>query len=316
MDTVAIVVPVYGNEFNIANLIKRIEALKQNFGKNVELQAVFVCDGEIDNSPSLLFDYQKNDFDFDFHIINLSKNFGAFNAIKCGIDNVDADIVLVMSADLQEPIQLYIDILHEIRSNKSEIVFGVRFKREDTSIFSKIYWNAYRNIVLNEIPHGGVDVFAITRKVVSVLKNMELRNSSLIGILFQIGFKKTFVEYHRAKRDRGVSKWTFRKKIKYVGDSFYSFSRLPIIFMHLLGIIGVVFSATYGLLLLGLRIRNSIQVPGYTALMIIFLFLGSLIILSLGILGSYIWRIYENSKNLPPYLITTHTSKNNTKNLD
>jgi glycosyltransferase involved in cell wall biosynthesis len=309
MNTISIVIPVYGNELNIPNLIHRIQSLQEKIGKDTDLEVVFVCDGKVDNSPSLLFEYQQQDYEFEFNIISLSQNYGAFSAIKCGIDNVEAEIVLVMSADLQEPLQLYIDIIDEIRKSGSEIVFGVRIEREDSSLLSKIYWRAYRSIIMKEVPHGGVDVFAITKKVLSVLKNMEIKNSSLIGILFQIGFNKAYVKYNRVKREAGVSKWTLRKKLKYVADSFFSFSRLPIVFIHVLGGIGIIFSVTYGVILFVLKLTSEIQVPGYTAIIIVFLFLSSLIILSLGLIGSYVWRIYENSKNLPPYLITTKSSK-------
>jgi hypothetical protein len=211
-----------------------------------------------------------------------------------------------MAADLQEPPELMIEFDRILRTGDTDVVVGQRAARNDpffSRLFANLFWYAYRRWVQREVPAGGVDVFGCTDAVRQQLVRLEETNSSLVGLLFWVGFRRTFVPYERRNRTLGRSAWTFGKKVRYLSDSIFAFSDLPIRMLLFLGTLGVFISVSYGTLVLIAKVFFSISVPGYAAMVALISFFGGLNCLGTGFLGGYLWRTFENSKRRPNYVV-------------
>jgi glycosyltransferase involved in cell wall biosynthesis len=297
--THSVVVPVYGNEATIPAVVARLARLAQEF--EGRLEAVFVVDGSPDGSLLLLRRLLPQ-AGIDSQLVALSRNYGAFSAVRAGFAVARGDYVAVMAADLQEPVSLIEDIFRELSTGEYDVGVGVRTARHDpalSSFASRMFWNSYRRFVQKDLPAGGVDVFGCTRQVITELLQLEESNTSLIGLLYWLGFRRVEVPYVRQEREHGKSTWTLRKKLRYMSDSIFSFTDLPITVLLTIGVLGVVLSLVAGVLVFVGWATGQIQVAGYTPMMLVLFLLCSTLLLALGIVGSYVWRTYENSKRRP-----------------
>ncbi len=299
----SVVIPVYRNEDEIRPLV---EALKQTLPNvRVPVEVIFVIDGLVDKSYNRLKDCLPA-AEFETQILILSRNFGAFSAIRAGLEAAKGDRVAVISADLQEPPEILVRFFEELNDQNIDLAIGSRISREDplrSRLFSSIFWFFYTKFVNKEIPRNGVDVFACKRPVIDAMESMQEGNTSLIGLIFWIGFNRKYVTYSRSKRVIGKSSWTFRKKYKYLSDSIFAFTDLPIVALQLIGFLGTFFSFILGTFAFLGSVLGKIHTPGYTTLVIVILGSTSSILWGLGIVGSYAWRAFENTKRRPNYLI-------------
>jgi polyisoprenyl-phosphate glycosyltransferase len=166
-------------------------------------------------------------------------------------------------------------------------------------VASRAFWGFYRRYVQKDLPAGGVDMFGCSRQVVTELLRLDESHTSLVGLLFWLGFRRAEVPYVRQEREHGKSGWTLKKKLRYMNDSIFSFTDLPITVLITAGLIGVVGSLCAGIAVFAAWATGNVQVEGYTPLMLMLFLLCSSILLALGIVGSYVWRTYENSKRRP-----------------
>lgn len=303
----SLVIPVYRNESNIGPLIEALAGMSAALGPKFEI--VFVVDGSPDRSQSLL-EQALPDAPLRSQLIVLSRNFGAFSAIRAGLGHARGRHIAVMSADLQEPPELVVTFFRALEKNEHDVVFGVRAARDDpwsSRIFSKIFWFLYRRSVMPEIPEGGVDVFALQAAFRDQLLVLEESNSSLLAQLFWLGGRRLMVEYVRRKREHGESAWTFSKKFRYLTDSVFAFTDLPIRLMTGIGALGLAIAVVLGTLTLVAKLTDLIDVPGYAGLFLSILFFGALNIFGIGIVGTYAWRAYENTKRRPLAVIQSKT---------
>jgi glycosyltransferase involved in cell wall biosynthesis len=223
----SLIVPVYKNEANIPSLLKAIRGIREKTQGSFE--AVFVVDGSPDRS-FLVLRSQLPTAGFDSQLIALSRNFGAFAAIRAGLAEAKGDHFVVMAADLQEPPELVLDMHQALQAGTCDVAYGERVGRNDpwlTRQLSMIFWGLYRRFVAPDIPRGGVDIFGCNAMVRDQILLLSERNSSLVGLLFWIGFRRQSFPYRRARREIGVSAWTFAKKWKYMQDSIFSFPTYP-----------------------------------------------------------------------------------------
>ncbi|MEM5787736.1 MAG: glycosyltransferase family 2 protein [Syntrophobacteraceae bacterium] len=298
-----LVVPVYRNEESLPELLDVIDGLSA--GLNGELETVFVIDGSPDRCYEILRDTLPTR-SIRAKLVLLSRNFGSFAAIRAGMEIGEGDRYAVMAADLQEPPDLILEMDSALRTGDCDVVVGVREAREDplmSRVPSNIFWGLYRRFVVPGIPPGGVDVFACTRAFRDQLLQMEERHSSLIAQIFWLGYRRRFIGYARQRRKHGKSAWTWRKKVNYLLDSVFSFTDLPIQFLINIGAAGVILSGLFGTLVAILRLTGRIDVPGYAATILVVVFLGALNLVAVGIVGSYAWRTYENTKARPLHVV-------------
>lgn len=299
MITNSLIIPVYKNELNIPDLIEAISMI--NIELSNDLEVVFVVDGSPDNSYSIL---KKNleKVGFLSKLVLLSRNFGSFSAVRAGLQTATGKFFSVMAADLQEPPSLIIDFYKILKKERFDIVIGVREGRDDpvmSKLAAKIFWYLYKKLIVKEMPHGGVDVFGCNEAFRNNLLQLEESHSSLIAQIFWLGFRRQQVTYKRVERKVGVSSWSLKKKLTYMMDSIYSFSNLPIKILSRIGVVGIVLFGFLGMITLISKMMGLISVPGYTLTLLAIGFLGAINIFGLGVIGSYAWRAYENTKSRP-----------------
>lgn len=305
----SLIIPVYRNAESIPDLLAAIRALAAESAPG-EFEAVFVVDGSPDDSHARLR-AQLPGAGFTAQLVALSRNFGSFDAIQAGFSIARGESIAVMAADLQEPPELVREMFRLLESGEYDVVVGRRSARRDplgSRVFAATFWGLYRRFIDANIPPGGVDIFAGNRVFCRALAALEESHSSLIGLLFWVGFRRGEVAYERAPRRHGRSAWTFGRKLRYLSDSIFSFTDLPIRFLLVSGMLGLLVAMALGLAALVGRLSGWIQVPGYTATILTILFFGALMQLGLGIVGSYTWRAYENTKRRPRFIVMRQDS--------
>jgi len=236
----------------------------------------------------------------------LSRNFGSFAAIRAGLAEGSGSRFAVMAADLQEPPELIGEMDRELRSDTADVVVGIRDGRSDPLVDrlpARMYWALYRRWVVREMPAGGVDVFACSRSFRDELLRMAERRSSLIAQVFWLGYRRREVTYVRRPRLHGRSAWTLGRKVEYLLDSVFSFTDLPIRLLVRAGGAVAILAGVLGLLIATMRLVGAIDVPGYAALALLVVFFGAANVFGLGIVGTYAWRAYENTKDRPLHVV-------------
>lgn len=264
------------------------------------LQTVFVVDGSPDDSENFLAKALPL-CSFPSLLISHSRNFGSFNAIRTGLAAGTGPFFATLSADLQEPSELVISMCQALQKG-DDVVIGVRQRRSDgvlTGFFSSLFWWIYRRGVQPEMPPGGVDMFACSLKVRDALLSLKESQSTLVGLLLWLGYRRSTIPYTRLPRRMGQSAWTFFRRWRYMTDSLFAFSDVPITFMLFLGVAGLLIAGILGTVVLVARWEGRIPVPGYAGTVLTLLFFGGLNSLGLGIVGSYVWRVFENTKGRP-----------------
>lgn len=310
MDKLEFVIPVYNEESCLDVLMTRLDAIKHGFPE-VDLHVLFVNDGSRDKSREILIGFTQN---YDYvRAIDLSRNFGHQFALTAGLDHCEADYVCIIDADLQDPPELIKDMYRIAKEKSLHIVYGKRKSRAGDSMFKKVTASAFYkflNIMCQiEIPQDAGDFRLIDRKVIDSLKHMKELHRFIRGMVPWIGFRSEAFLYDRDSRYAGETKYTLRKMIRFALDGIFSFSRKPLRIASYLGIV----VAILGFLGLGymiyLKLFTDSVVEGITVILTSIAIIGGVQLLILGIIGEYIGRIFEQSKNRPLYIIDEIYSK-------
>jgi glycosyltransferase involved in cell wall biosynthesis len=305
----SVIVPVYKNEGSIHQLVVALTELDRALDH--QLEAILVVDGSPDSSEFLLR-AALQESTVRAELVCLSRNFGSFAAIRAGLTIATGQYFAVMAADLQEPPELILDFFKTLSREPFDLVLGKRTSRDDpgtTKHSAQLFWMLYRRFVHRDIPPGGIDIFGCNRTVRDALLQMHESHSSLVVQLVWLGFRRTAIPYHRqARAGGGKSAWSFQKKVHYMLDSIFAFTSLPIHFITAVGVLGALTSFLISTVVLTSWMAGLIQVSGYTPLMLIQCLSMSLNLMALGVIGSYIWRTYENTKNRPLSLLMTRES--------
>jgi len=302
MDKVSIIVPIYYNELNIPHLY---EQMKEKILSRTDFEAEIVCvdDGSKDGSYKALLELREKDD--RFKVIKLSRNFGSHTAILAGFAHATGDCMTMVAADLQEPLEIIIEMYEKWKQGK-KVVIAVRKDREDgffQKLFSNTYYSLMQKYALKDMPSGGFDCFFIDKKVRDVLVSMNEKNSSIVGQVLWAGFEMDKIYYVRKKREIGESKWTLSKKIKLFIDSFMAFSYVPIRFISTLGIFISIVGFILAVFLIVNKFMFNVPVQGWTTMMITLLMLSGIQMLTLGVIGEYLWRNFDESRGRPTYIV-------------
>lgn len=304
----SIIIPVYYNELNLQPLYKDIKE-KVIDVIDYDYEIVMVDDGSKDNS----WEVMKALAEHDDHVklYHLSRNFGSHAAILCGLEHCSGDCAVIKAADLQEPTELILQMVDNWKTGNN-VVLAVRAGREEGKVqrgFADTYYKIVRKMALPAMPEHGFDVYLIDRKVIEVLSKLDEKNSALTGQILWSGFKTGYVEYVRKAREIGTSRWTLKKKIRLVMDTLFSFSTVPITVVEIIGALSFFGAAIWAIVVLICKIAGIISVSGWTTLFIFNLFSFGVIMLTLGILGEYLWRTYDASMGRPPYIVEIDAQK-------
>lgn len=298
----SIIIPVYFNQENLYHLYEQLRFILKELECRYEL--VFIDDGSEDDSYTILKDIQTKDK--NIKLIKLCRNFGSHTAILSGLNNCTGDYATVISADLQDPPVIIKNMLDKISNSKNtKVILAVRKDRDEGIIQKKIsntYYKLMRKYALKNMPLGGFDCFLIEREVINQIKNIKEKNTTIMGLIVWLGYKTENIEYIRQAREKGVSRWTFSKKIKLFIDSFLSFSYLPIRIMSLSGLL-LFFIGILGVLFLIWNKVNNLITEGWTSIMILLIIFSGIQLLTLGIIGEYLWRTLDEIKKRPLYIV-------------
>lgn len=298
----SIIIPVYYNEQNLKPLYADIKE-KIIDVIDYEYEIVMVDDGSKDASYAVMQELAA--IDAHIRIYRLSRNFGSHAAILCGLDHCSGDCAVIKAADLQEPTEMILQMVKSWQEGNN-VVLAVRKDREESrrqKQFADLYYTLVRKTALQTMPAHGFDVYLIDRKVIEVLSRLDEKNSALTGQILWSGFQTGYVEYTRKMREIGTSRWTLKKKIKLVMDTLFSFSILPVTLVEIVGAFSFFGAAIWAIFTLIAKLVGSIPVSGWTTLFIFNLFSFGIVMLTLGILGEYLWRTFDASRGRPPYII-------------
>jgi len=307
MKKFSIIIPFYYNEKNIPVTLKEIYNFAQKIEKEYTLEFIFIDDGSEDDTWNMLnLNINKN---YNHKLLKLSKNFGSHNAIAAGFEASSGDVVGLITSDMQDPIDLFKDMLDAWKEG-FEIILAVRNIREDNffqRMFSNIYYRLLKRFSNANMPLGGYDFFVVDKKVAKLISDMNEKNSSITCQISWAGFNRKMIYYKRKKREIGRSKWSFNKKVKLFTDSFIAFSVFPI---RMIQIFAVIFSSTgfiYIIVILILKLNNQIPIHGIATVIGILCISSGLILFSLSIIGEYIWRILDQSRKRPNFIIEKYS---------
>lgn len=299
----SIVVPVYQNEANLDDTIQRLLNLQEKLS-NYNLTLIFVDDGSTDNSYKILLKYYEANKK-SIKIVKLTKNFGQIAAVQAGLKVANCDCAGIISADLQDPPELFLKMIEKWERGTS-LVIAERKKREENIIqtsISNLYWKMVRKYAVENYPLGGFDFFLLDKKIILDINQINEKNTHIFVLIFSLGYPYEIIQYVRKKRINGKSQWSLPKKIKLFIDTFVSFSYLPIRGISYLGLVISIFSFFYGLSIgINKLIYGNIY-EGWTTIVVLISSLGGLILLTLGIIGEYVWRILDEVKERPNYVI-------------
>lgn len=300
---ISVVVPMYFEEQVVEECYNRLTVMAVKNNLNYEL--VFVDDGSRDKTPELLETIAKGDL--RVKVVRLSRNFGHQAAVTAGIDNASGDCIVIIDADLQDPPEIIPEMV-KLWLEGYEVVYGKRKSREGENLFklitAKIYYRVLDKMCSVKIPLDTGDFRLIDRKVAEALKNMHEHNRFLRGMCSWAGFKQIPIEYERKERFAGKTKYPVRKMFKLALDGIASFSTKPLKFIEY---IGAIFILTALLLLLQYIISTfsdyDVSSKSLKIVFIATILMGGIQLLSIGIIGEYIARIYEESKGRPLYIV-------------
>ncbi len=299
----SIVIPVYFNAPSLAGLHQELIRLEQSLSAiGVSLELIFVDDGSRDDSFERLLEMKK--VDDRIRIIKLTRNFGSVHAIKTGFRFVTGDCFSVLAADLQDPPELMLEMVRRWLAG-SKFVLCERVSRDDpvmTRLYSKIYYKLLRLMVMKDFPEGGFDLALMDKDMLPHMIN-SAKNSYMALLAYWLGYKPEVIHYHRKARAHGKSRWTFAKKFKVFLDVMLGFSVTPIRAISAVGAIVSFLSFAYGLVVVMYALVHGNPVAGFPTIVALITFLLGLIILMLGIIGEYLWRIFDETNMRPETVI-------------
>lgn len=297
----SIVVPVLNEAENVDALHGRLTAVAAKLDRDVEL--VFVDDGSTDDSYARLSALHAKDA--RVRVVRFSRNFGSHSACLAGFAHCRGDHAVIISADLQDPPELIVDLVAATKD--ADVVWASREQRDDpalTIFFSSVYNRLMRRIALPNYPEKGFDFVIVARKVLDVILERRERNTSLFAQILWVGFRQKSVPYARVARRAGTSKWTFWKKVKLAIDSIVSFSYFPIRLMSTLGILCALLGAAYAVVVIALRLTWGAPITGWASLMVVVLVMGGVQMMTLGVIGEYLWRTLDEARARPPFIVS------------
>lgn len=301
MSRISIIIPVYYNADTLMLLYEDMKA--KILGELGDYEIVMVDDGSGDDSWSVMNSIR--DMDDNVKLVRLSRNFGEHAAILAGLSNCTGDCAVTKQADLQEDSELIVSMYDKWKEG-NKVVLAVRKERDEPVIkkfFANLYYTIVRKTIDDKMPKGGFDCYLLDRQAIEVLLKLDEKNSSLSLQVLWIGFKSANVYFHRKDREVGKSRWTFSKKFKLVADSMMSFSYFPIKFMSGMGIVMAAFAFIWVLEVVIEYFAIGTPVRGWSTLMCLVLFSAGMILLMLGVLGEYLWRTLDATRNRPVFIV-------------
>ncbi|MEO8188793.1 MAG: glycosyltransferase family 2 protein [Acidobacteriota bacterium] len=304
---ISVVVPVYFNAGTVARLAERLRSAASSSDWNLEV--LFVDDGSGDDSWERILEICRGWP--SARGIRLTRNFGSQMAIVAGLREARGDAAAVLSADLQEPPELLPELVAAWRRGATAALAVRRSRPEGwtSRTASGLYYRALKKLAFSEMPAEGFDCFLIGRPAIDFLAQTREVNTSLPGLLLWAGFPAALVPYDRVPRDEGRSRWTLAKKLKYFADAIVSFSYAPLRVMSVAGILLALLAFAYAAFLIFFKLFHGQPIQGWTTTMVVLAFLSGVQLLSLGILGEYLWRTLDAARGRAGFVVREKTKE-------
>jgi len=299
---ISIILPCFNEEKNIDEIYSRLVTVMQAVGEKYEL--VFIDDGSTDNSLAKLADLCS--VDSKVRVLEFSRNFGHQAAICAGIDHARGNIVIMMDADLQHPPELIPTMVEKWRQGY-DLVYTVRKDPQGTSLFkkitAKIFYKTINLFSKLNIPENSADFRLLDKKVLNELRSLKEKSKFFRGLVNWVGFKQCAIYYDAAPRFTGKSKYSLWKMVKLAFEGITSFSAFPLHVATIFGAFISFFSFFYAVYAIYKKLFTQEALPGWTSILVSLLFLGGIQLLSLGVIGGYLGKVYEEIKGRPSYII-------------
>ncbi|MEI7842013.1 MAG: glycosyltransferase family 2 protein [Gallionellaceae bacterium] len=299
----SIVVPVYFNACSLPRLFDELVKIESQLAeRTIQLELIFVDDGSKDESLANLLEFKKRRE--STKVVKLTRNFGAVHCSKTGLKFVSGDAFMILAADLQDPPNLIIEMVNRWLAG-SKFVICERTTREDplvSKLYSKIYYKLLRTLVLQDYPEGGYDMALMDKAFLPYLLN-SAKSVFTPLLAYWLGYTPDIIYYDRPARIHGKSGWTFAKKFTAFLDVMLGFSITPIRAISGVGAVVALCSFLYGSVVVMSAVFNRIPVEGFATVVALITFLLGLIIVMLGIIGEYLWRIFDETNKRPETVI-------------
>lgn len=313
MKTISILIPAYNEEAVLGKLFTRLSTLA-NSQKNYSFEFLFVNDGSKDKTLELIKEYAETDLRVSY--VNLSRNFGKEIGMIAGLDHVKGDATVIIDADLQDPPELIPEMI-ELWEQGYDDVYAKRKSREGETWFkkftSKLYYRSLQKVTTIPIQSDTGDFRLLDRRVVEALKLFRESERNTKAMFSWVGFNKKEILYNRDPRAAGETKWNYVKLINLAIDGITSFTTAPLRITTVMGALVSAFAFVYLAFLVVRTLFFGSDLAGYPSTMAVILFLGGVQLLSLGIIGEYVGRIFNETKQRPLYLVEEYHSGTPTK---
>jgi dolichol-phosphate mannosyltransferase len=304
MPKITVITPCYFNELNIPDYAKRMIENEKIFPTDVTFEYLLIDDGSKDGTWNEMVDFHTL-YPDKVKIIKLVRNFGSTNAVFSSLPYSTGDCNVVISADLQDPPELILK-MYENWQLGFKLVLANRTNREEPFL-QKFVSNTTHKLVqkfgLKNLPDGGFDMNLFDVEIKDILIKMDEKNTFFPFLLMWLGYEFVSIPYVRRKRELGTSTYTLSKKIKAFVDSFVAFSFFPIRLISVLGLILGIIAFIYGISIILGKVFGFVDSTGWSSMMVVILFVSSFQMIALGIIGEYVWRGLEASRNRPSYVI-------------
>lgn len=304
MPRLSLIIPCYFNEENIPVTVRELVTNEARFPAGVSFEYVFVDDGSGDHTLGALLQARR-DYPGRVRVVALAGNVGSYNAIVAGMAHATGDCLAVITADLQDPPEL-LPAMYEHWRQGFKLVLGHRQDRAETGparwLAQLFHW-LMRRLALRNIPAGGFDFVLFDRQVATEVLKLHERNSNVFYLMVWLGYAYVSLPYVRRARQIGRSRWTLSKKVKLLIDSLFSFSFFPIRAISVVGLALGLGALIYGLYIIGLRLSGSPEPAGWSALMVVVLFVSAFQMIALGVIGEYVWRGLDAARRRPLYVV-------------
>lgn len=304
MPRISVIIPCYYNEANIPVTSRALIDNESLFPGDVEFEYVLVDDGSRDGTLKALLDFEAA-YPGKVKVVKLVSNVGSYNAIVAGMEQATGDCNVVITADLQDPPSLMVK-MYEYWCKGLKLVIANRQERKE-GFFKTIFANSFhwlmKHFAISDLPEGGFDYVLFDRMVRDEVVKMKEKNTNSLFLMVWMGFEFVSIPYKREERKIGKSRWTLKKKVKLFVDSFVSFSFFPIRAITSLGFLLGIAALLYGCVVIFARLTGLIDAEGWSSLMLVLLFVSSFQMISMGILGEYLWRTLDAGRARPNYLV-------------
>jgi dolichol-phosphate mannosyltransferase len=301
-NTISVIIPVFNEAKNLTELYDRVKVTLESITK--KYQIIFINDGSTDNSFEKILKFSNANENVFY--LNLSRNFGHQIAVSAGLEYCDAESVVIIDSDLQDPPELIAELFKKYKEG-FDVVYAKRNKRQGESFLkkftAKLYYRLLKRLVSFEIPLDAGDFRLLSKKVVDAINKMPEKNKFLRGQVAWLGFNQTHVIFDRDTRKHGKSGYSYSKMFRLAFDGITGFSDKPLLFVSRMGFIISIFSFLLIIYAVFSHYILKVTITGWTSLLISSAFIGGIQLLSIGVIGEYISRINTNVKNRPLYIL-------------